>query len=155
MEISDLIKKYLAEAKMLQLATSADNQPWVCNVWFAADDSLNIYWFSSTTRRHSQEVAKNPNVAAAIVTQHDPAGETGVGLQIQGVAEQLNDQEDIAAARSVYEGRIFDAKTIDGLMANPDKPHKFYRLKPNLFVLFDPINFPDETRQEWKPGKNE
>lgn len=150
-EIPSLIKKYLSEAKMMELATSADNQPWVCNVWFVADDQLNIYWFSSTTRRHSQEISKNSNVAAAIVTQHNPAGETGVGVQIQGTAEQLSSEGDIAKARLVYEGRIFDAKTIDDLIDNKEKPHKFYKLKPTLFVLFDPINFPDETRQEWHP----
>jgi len=50
----------------MQLATALDNQPWVCSVWFAADKDLNIYWFSSTTRRHSGEVLKNKKVAAAI-----------------------------------------------------------------------------------------
>ncbi len=152
MEVSSLIKKYLQEAKMMQLATAVDNQPWVCNVWFAADENLNIYWFSSTTRRHSQEIKSNPKVAAAIVTQHDPKGETGVGIQVEGTAEELNDAGDIAKARKVYEGRIFDAKAIDNLINNSDKPHRFYRLKPELFVLFDPINFPDETRQEWRPA---
>lgn len=56
----------------MQLATSLDNQPWVCNVWFAADTKLNIYWFSSITRRHSDEVTKNQKVAGAIVLPQSP-----------------------------------------------------------------------------------
>lgn len=48
MNIYQLIKDYLTEAKLMQLVTSVDGQPWVCSVWFATDDELNIYWFSST-----------------------------------------------------------------------------------------------------------
>jgi uncharacterized protein YhbP (UPF0306 family) len=135
---------------MMQLATSVDGQPWVCSVWFAADDNFNIYWFSSTTRRHSSELKKNPKVAAAIVLPQTPK-DMPRGLQLEGTAEELSTAEDIAKARSVYEGRIFDVETINNLMAHPEKPHKFYKITPALFVLFDAVNFPDESRKEWKP----
>lgn len=150
MEVSELVKDYLQEAKMMQLATSVDNQTWVCNVWFAADDDLNMYWFSSTNRRHSGEIRKNPKVAAAVVLPQTPQ-DIPRGLQLEGTAEELSGAEDIAKARSVYESRIFDAETINNLMKNPEKPHKFYRIKPSLFVLFDAVNFPDNSRVEWKP----
>lgn len=148
-----LIREYLknSKTKMLQLATSKDNQPWLCNVWFAADEDLNIYWFSSTTRRHSQEVAANSKVAGTIC---DPQNQddTPMAIQFQGMAELLTDEADIAKARSVYEGRIFDAEAIDKYMANPDFPHRFYRITVELFVLFDPVHFPDISRREWKPN---
>lgn len=147
-KLEQLIREYLKEAKMMQLATAVDNQPWVCSVWFASDDDLNIYWFSSTTRRHSDEIKKNSKVAAAFCLPQTPA-DTPRGLQVQGVAEELSSQEDVAKARSVYEGRIFAAKTIDDLIAHPQKPHRFYKIQPNLFVLFDAVNFPDESRQEF------
>ena len=146
--IRQLIKDYLRKAKLMQLATSADDQPWVCNVWFAADEDLNIYWFSSTTRRHSGEVLKNKKVAAAIVLPHTPS-DPPRGLQLQGSAEVLEKQADIDMAVSVYKTRIFPIETIKELMQSKEKPHKFYRIKPTQFVLFDAVNFGDNWRQEY------
>lgn len=148
MRVKQLIKAYLKEAKMMQLATSVDNQPWVCNVWFAFDNDLNIYWFSATSRRHSEDIIKNNKVAAAIVlslTPKDPPR----GLQIQGIAEVLTRKEDIEKAMSVYKDRIFDQETIDELMEDKQKPHKFYRIKPTQIVLFDAVNFGNNWRQEY------
>ncbi len=67
----------------MQLATSVDNQPWVCSVWFATDAGLNIYFFSATARRHSKEVVKNNKVAGAIVLPQTP-NDPPRGLQFQG-----------------------------------------------------------------------
>src|ERR1043166_8172602 len=100
MEVSELVREYLKEAKLMQLATTVESQPWVCSVWFAADDDFNIYWFSSTTRRHSKEVKKNPKVAAAFALPHTPQAPPR-GLQVQGIAEELTNEDDIIKARSV------------------------------------------------------
>lgn len=72
MKLQKLIKDYLKEARLMQLSTSINNQSWTCSVWFASDEDLNIYWFSSTKRRHSKEVMKNSKVSAAIVLPHTP-----------------------------------------------------------------------------------
>ena len=129
MKLKKLIKDYLEEAKLMQLSTCVDNQPWVCHVWFAADENLNIYWFSSTTRRHSREVMKNPKVSAAIVLPHTPE-DIPRGLQLEGDAQLLTDEKDIQKARSVYEGRIFSKKVVNDLIKSKDSPHKFYKIKP-------------------------
>ncbi|OGH21287.1 MAG: hypothetical protein A2958_00605 [Candidatus Levybacteria bacterium RIFCSPLOWO2_01_FULL_38_13] len=147
MKLKKLIKDYLEEAKLMQLSTCVDNQPWVCHVWFAADENLNIYWFSSTTRRHSREVMKNPKVSAAIVLPHTPE-DIPRGLQLEGDAQLLTDEKDIQKARSVYEGRIFSKKVVNDLIKSKDSPHKFYKIKPRAFVLFDLVNFPENPRQE-------
>ncbi len=148
MDLRNLIKEYLKEAKLMQLATSVNNQPWVCNVWFAADKDLNIYWFSSTTRRHSKEVLKNNKVSAAIVLPHTPK-DTARGLQLQGTAELVKDKKTLAKAVLLFTGRIFSRKQIELFMKNREKPHSFYKIKPTQFVLFDVVNFPDNSRREY------
>lgn len=148
MDLETLIKGYLKEAKLMQLATSVDNQPWVCSVWFAADEDLNIYWISSTTRRHSDEAIKNPKVAAAIVLPHTPK-DSARGLQLQGKAELLTKQEDIDKAAFLFTGRIFTEEKIKEFMASEKYPHRFYKIKPSQFVLFDTVNFPENSRQEY------
>lgn len=148
MELKKLIIDYLKEAKLMQLATSVDNQPWICSVWFAADNDLNIYWFSSITRRHSDEVMKNNKVAGAIALPQTP-DDPPRGLQFQGIAQLLTDQRDIDKAVLVYADRIFSQEKIKEFMEHKEKPHKFYRIKPTHFVLFDAVNFPDNLRQEY------
>ena len=149
MNLRKLIEDYLKEAKLMQLATSVGNQPWVCNVWFGFDEGLNIYWISSTTRRHSKEVAKNPKVAAAIVLSHNPE-DTPRGLHLEGKAEILTEQKDIDKAISVFAGRIFPREKISEFMESKTHPHRFYKIKPTQFVLFDAVNFPGNSRQEYK-----
>jgi uncharacterized protein YhbP (UPF0306 family) len=149
-DVKKLISHYLKEAKMMQLATVSDGKPWICNVWFAADKDLNIYWFSSITRRHSLEVAKDPHVAAAICLPQTPA-DPPRGLQFEGIAEQLTKPGDIAIAMKHYVGRIFNLKQVKMFMTNMDRPHRFYRIKPESFVLFDVKNFPNDARQVYNP----
>ena len=148
-DLRKLIEEYLREVKLMQLATVRDGQPWVCNVWFAADEDLNIYWFSSTTRRHSSEVLEDNRVAAAFALPHTPQ-DMPRGLQVEGVAEPLTKKADVEKAISVYAGRIFPQEQIDKFMKDKSKPHQFYRIHPTLFVLFDMVNFPDESRQEYR-----
>lgn len=131
----------------MQLSTAVDNQPWVCNVWFSADKDLNIYWFSATNRRHSKEVVKNNKVAAAIVLPHTPK-DPPRGLQLQGVAEVVTNPKDIATATLLFAKRIFSKRQISDFMAMKDRPHRFYKIKPTQFVLFDTVNFPENSRQE-------
>lgn len=146
MNLKSLINKYLQEAKLMQLATSVNNQPWICSVWFATDENMNIYWLSSTTRRHSKEVLKNNKVAGAITLPQTP-NDPPRGLQFQGIAKLLTEQKDIDKAMSVYAGRIFKKEDIIEFMENKEKPHRFYRIKPTQFVLFDAVNFPENSRQ--------
>ena len=53
MRLKQHIQQYLQEAKLMHLATVSGGKPWVCSVWFAADEDMNLYWFSAVTRRHS------------------------------------------------------------------------------------------------------
>ena len=70
------------------------------------------------------------------------------GLQLEGTAEMLTNKKDIDKAISVYAGRIFSKATIKDFMTDKKRPHKFYKIKPTKFVLFDVINFPKNSRQE-------
>jgi uncharacterized protein YhbP (UPF0306 family) len=142
----------MSENKLMQLATlSEDGSPWMCSVWFGFDDDLNIYFFSATNRQHSQEIEKDNRVAGAIAKPH-AVSDVPRAIQLKGTAEKLIDKNVIAHARSVYEDRIFDSATIDKLMVHPERPHVFYKIIPSKFVLFDAVNFPESSRQEYIPN---
>lgn len=150
-DLRKLIVDYMTEQKLMQLATISETGPWTCSVWQAFDDDLNIYFFSATNRQHSQEIEKDGRVAGALAKPHT-VSDAPRAVQFSGTAERLTNEADIEKARSVYEGRIFDKATIDALIANEERPHVFYKITPNKFVLFDTVNFPENSRREYIPG---
>jgi uncharacterized protein YhbP (UPF0306 family) len=124
----------------------------VCSVWFGFDKDLNIYWISTEAREHSKQIAINNKVAGAIVLPQTPKDKPRA-IQFKGAAEQLTNKGDIAKAIGVYARRIFSVQQLREFMSSKDHPHKFYRVKPELFVLFDAVNFPEQSRQEYWVNK--
>src|SRR3981081_2819718 len=88
--IEKVIREYLPQVVHLSLATCVGDRPWVCEVHFAYDGDLNLYFRSTLARRHSQEITKNPNVAGNIVTQHS-IGQPVRAVYFEGVAELLQE----------------------------------------------------------------
>lgn len=148
-KVRGLIEDYLKEAKLMQIATSKENQPWACSVYFAYDTLLNLYWVSLPTRRHSQEIVDNSKVAGTIVLPHTP-GDKVRGIQFQGVAKELVDKKQIKEAIAFYAKRFnMASKRVNAIINNKDG-HVCYVIKPKTLVLFDEVNFPKTPRQEYK-----
>lgn len=148
MKLSKLIKDYLAHARLMQVSTAKDNQPWTCSVYFAYDNDLNLYWISTPQRRHSQEIATNEKVGGTIVLPHS-SGQEVRGLQFQGVGKRATG-EDMKKAMDAYAARIGMKEERKHKILNGKDVHVAYMIKPTMFVLFDEVNFPDNPRQEYK-----
>lgn len=149
MELTDLIKTYLQQARLMQVATAKDNQPWACSVYFAYDDKLNLYWISLPSTRHSEEIQNNEKVAGTIVLPHTPGDEVR-GLQFEGVAKELTTGEEFHHALDTYAARMEMKDERKKTIAEGKDGHNLYMIKPTLFVLFDTLNFPVNPRQELK-----
>lgn len=150
-DLKEHIAKHLKEARVLQLATVSDNKPWICNVHFYADVELNIYWCSLPTTRHSLEIEKNPHVAIAIKIHEDsPAEKYVIGLSAQGTAEIITPEEMKKGSAKAYQQKFGDAKAFIDKVIEGNDPHKFYKLTPYSFVLFDNKHFKGNPRQEYK-----
>lgn len=148
MDTRGLIVNYLSQAKLLQVATSVNNQPWACTVYFAFDEALNLYWISKPTRRHSQELRENNKVAGTIVLPHAP-GDDVRGIQFQGIAQELTNREDAEKGLTYYAKRFgMDTQRVDNILDGSDG-HVCYKMSPIMYVLFDEVNFPDDPRQEY------
>lgn len=150
MDIKKLLHDHLQKARVMHLATVVNNKPWVCNIHFYVDDDFNFYWISTTARRHSQEIEKNPNAAITIKVHEDtPEEKYVIGVSAEGKAELLNDEE-TAKIGKLYSKKLNKPATLIEDILSGKNPHKFYRLKPANIVLFDTKNFPDNPRQEMK-----
>lgn len=125
-DIEKVVREYIDKSIHMSLATSADNKPWVCEVHFAYDKELNIYWRSKTDRRHSQEIEANPYVAGNIVKQHD-VGEYPHAIYFEGTAELVTDETiHSELAKLFIDRKIGDESIIED--AKKDDGHKFYKV---------------------------
>jgi len=136
MDLEHTIRQYLPDIIHMSLATSKGTRPWVCEVHFAYDNDLNLYYRSLMTRRHSEEIALNPNVAGNIVVQHG-LGVPGRGVYFEGKAVLLADVDanhpafvNLDTRLSIGEAALADAKRPDG--------HHFYQVSVTDFYFFDP-----------------
>ena len=145
-ELRHIIIGYLEQAKLMQIATSSGNQPWICSVWFTFDADLNLYWFSWTGRRHSRELEGNGKVAGAIVLPQTP-DDIPKGIQFEGNARMLAGKEEVDFAINLY-SRIYSKHNVEERINSKEHPHRFYRIKPTKYVIFDPADFPSEPLQE-------
>lgn len=148
MDIKELIKKYLAQGEVMQLATVANGKPWVCTVHFDNDEDLNLYWVSATDCRHSEEISKNAQAAVAMAIKTDwPV----VGLQFEGEAGVITDvAEAEKVVRRFAKRHNRDDKIVTEVLSD-ESPKRAYKFKPTHIQLFDPQDFPGDPKQQWHP----
>lgn len=146
-DVPTLIKEYLSEATLMQIATVKRGNPWACSVYFAYDDSFNLYWISSPKRRHSLDIKENKKVAGTIVLPHTP-GDDVRGLQFEGNAIRLTGKKALMGML-IYAKRFgVSMDRVKKIVANKDG-HVCYKVSPKAIVLFDEVNFPKDPRQEF------
>jgi len=135
MDVEKTIRQYLPQVVHMSLATSDGNKPWVCEVHFAYDERLNLYFRSLTTRRHSQEIAKNPHVAGNMVTQHF-LYQAVRAVYFEGNAAQVTDDNERQKAFEVMRQRLHLSDEILAEVKREDG-HQFYKISVDTFYLFD------------------
>ncbi len=135
LDVEEAIRDYLPNIIHMSLATCVGNKPWVCEVHFAYDKELNLYFRSTLSRRHSQEIEQNPTVAGNIISQHQLSDKPR-GVYFEGTAKLLENVDEDHVAYKMISSRfnlgneiLEDAKLVDG--------HKFYEIKVGNFYVFD------------------
>lgn len=152
MDIEEVVRQNIDKTIHMSLGTSRDNQPWVCEVHFAYDDKLNIYWRSLKSRRHSEDIALNPKVAGNIIKQH-ALDEYPLGVYFEGTAELLEAGEAQNKAFELLRERVHasDAAIED---AAKDDGHKFYKITVKNWYVFGKLdgNGGQKHLLEWNGG---
>jgi uncharacterized protein YhbP (UPF0306 family) len=146
MDIEKIIRENIAKTVHLSLATVKDDKPWVSEVHFAYDEDLNLYFRSLTSRRHSLEIAANPNVAGSIVKQHS-LDEYPLGVYFEGLAELMTDGEARNKAAMCINKRL---KAGDDILDQAKDPngHQFYKITVDTFYVFG--KFSDEGGKKYE-----
>lgn len=152
MNLEQIVRENIDKTFHMSLGTSSDNKPWVCEVHFAYDENLNLYFRSLTSRRHSQEIAANPNVAGNIVRQFG-LDEPPLGVYFEGMAELLGAGEEQNKASECINTRL---KAGDDILDQAKDPagHQFYKITVNTFYVFGVFDHRGQKLElKWNGGQ--
>jgi nitroimidazol reductase NimA-like FMN-containing flavoprotein (pyridoxamine 5'-phosphate oxidase superfamily) len=97
----------LIETQTVMTVGTADatGRPSVSPVAFVHDDDFNLYWVSSRTAAHSDNIRTRPEVAIAVF-----ASEPQDGVYVDGTATELEDQAEIERAIALLNRRTQPSK---------------------------------------------
>lgn len=137
----------LNSTQYMALATKdTKNGSWVCPVYFAWDESHNLYFISLPDSQHMQNIQQNSRVAVAIYSTNQNTHGDVLGLQLSGTATEMHDKEGIKSAYSCYSGRLErDTKTpfhrkVEEFL-NEETDWIFVKVSPDKIFLLDSSNF--------------
>lgn len=93
------VQNYIRDHQVATLATNSGEGPWAAAVFYV-NDGYTLYYLSSPTSRHCQNLSQNPRVAVTI--QEDYADWLKIkGIQIEGVVSEISGLEE-GKARKLY-----------------------------------------------------
>ena len=92
-EFIELLSQFLKGQTTLALATSAgDGTPRIAPLFYYCGDDLRLYWFSSDSSEHSQNLARN-NAAGITVYRSTDQWKGICGVQMRGRVSPVHDAE--------------------------------------------------------------
>lgn len=140
MSLKQELTRHLEQGRVMQIATSRDNKPWVVSVFYVVDNEYNFYWLSLPERRHSQEVHDNPNAAITIAIKQDlPV----IGIYAEGKVTVSQNQSEVKKVAKAYVKKYDSAKTFYNRFTKGINHHWVYKLRPSTITLFDEYNNED------------
>lgn len=88
------IKDCLESTYIAVLATSEENDGvWATPIYFTYDDRFNFYFMSDSKTRHIKDIENHSGVSLAIFMPSNDSLGFKVGIQIEGRAEAVPDEE--------------------------------------------------------------
>jgi uncharacterized protein YhbP (UPF0306 family) len=149
MDLKNLIYKYYASNKHMQLATIGNGQPWICTLYYATDNDFNLYWTSGRSRQHSIEIIADPKVAVAIVKD----SERKQALQIVGNAYEVKD-DDLDRVHKLYQEKFGQKDyNLEEMKKHSSDVRAYWVFKPTIISFWDEVNFPDYQKQIFELNK--
>lgn len=95
------ILKFISKHHVLSLSTYSENFPWSCSCFYAYDEALNRFVFTSDDEtQHAKQATLNPNVSGTIVLETSMIGKIQ-GIQFTGEMIKLKANEELIA-RKIY-----------------------------------------------------
>ena len=101
----------------MTIATAEGGIPWAAAVFYA-NDGFTLYFLSDPDSRHSKNIARNPVVSATVNEDYHDWREIK-GVQMEGKAELIATEDEIAKAVTIYVEKYPFTATYLKLMSSP------------------------------------
>lgn len=139
----------LQENTLMSLATFG-KFPWIASVYYTFDQDLNLYFLSSPTTLHCQQIAQNNQVAVAIADSHQNINSPKRGLQLWGTARQIFDSAKMKHALTLWKNSlgVENPKLTYTNIVNKIISGRMYQISPKRIKLFDHELFPAKDGEE-------
>jgi uncharacterized protein YhbP (UPF0306 family) len=123
------VRALIKRNRVVVLATTEGDEPWVAPVEYMADEDLNLYFFSTTEARHVRHLEANSAVAAAVFDRAQPRVTAATTTDLSGV------QMECTAIR-VPPGLHTDAvKTAIDALDISIPPYAVFKIVPHRFYV--------------------
>jgi uncharacterized protein YhbP (UPF0306 family) len=98
---ADLVQFLTAQSTLTLATVGPDNRPAAADLYFAANDALDLFFLSEPGARHAQNIAGNPAIAATI---HPAVWDWREirGVQIEGTCRAITAPSERLAALALY-----------------------------------------------------
>ena len=152
-DVEKVVRENIDRTVHLSLATSVNNIPWICELHFAHDEDLNLYFISLEDRRHSREIAKNSKVAGSIIDNYAVDAEAPLGIYFEGDAKLVSDSQNVRKAAELLNSRIgLDEEYVIN-EAKSRNGHKVYMVSVKNWAIFGKFDEDRGTKHELEWGK--
>lgn len=146
-ELKKAILDYLQQHHTVSLATERAGAPHAATVFYVSI-GFDLYFLSSPTSRHGENLSQNPEVSATINEDYDK-WQTIKGIQLEGRVENVGgilDNSRIALAFVLkypdVADFIFSPRKLGQAIAQKVARVRFYKIKPaRIFFISNAIDF--------------
>ena len=121
------IKAYLSDKShlFLNLATvTPEGAPLAHTVAFAAQGAT-VYFGTSPASRKVADMLANPKVAYVVDQDQYASFAAITGVQMEGLASQVTDAQEIAQANALYQSKLGE-----GVSITPSEQHIVFKIEP-------------------------
>jgi uncharacterized protein YhbP (UPF0306 family) len=117
---------------MTLATTDPQGHPHAASVYFVQGKELQLYFFSDTKSQHSQHIAQNPEVAAAIYPECQGWRDIH-GLQLRGEARLVDSAQEWDSAWAQYQVKFPFVRALKAVVAQ----NQLYVFIPSWIRLVD------------------
>lgn len=144
------IRKFLQSHRIMTLASCENQKPWVCTVYYADDESGNLYFVTGKSTKHATQILNNSQVAISIFDSTQLVTDDKEGLQATGSCKKLVDLNEIKIALTMWQKRNPGAeKHVNLEYVTGDKSKSaMYSIKLD-YVKHMSNNYGDKDYKEW------
>lgn len=130
--------KYLKSQRLMTITTLGISM-WSCSVYYVVDDQLNLFFISEPDTQHIKNIINNNKIACNIANSSQIVMDKKVGMQIQGIITEENNQTKIRTILSMWNQvnpGFADIINLKNIVHKVIKS-KVYKVQPTLIKFFN------------------